>query len=92
MNMEKIAQLTLEQFEKLKKARNPLKAMLKKIGLESKAQYALGDTAVTITNSELYGIYCYEWKGKVLYYLVVSVLGPELAFAWSLYPVEVQHD
>lgn len=85
--IEKIIQLSSEQFEGLKKAKWPDKLLKKHIGLGVRAEYALGDTAVTIPNPELYGIYRYEWKGKVIYYLVVSIMGPEMAFAWNLYPI-----
>lgn len=85
--MEKIAQLTSEQFEALRKAKHPDNLLKKHVGLDVRDKYVLGDTAVTIPNPELYGIYRYEWKGKIIYYLVVSVMGPDMAFAWSLYPV-----
>lgn len=83
--IEKIMQLSSEQFEKLKKAERPDKLFKKHVGLDVRDKYALGDTAVMIPNPELYGIYRIEWKGKAIYYLVVSIMGPELAFAWSLY-------
>ncbi|HWR06166.1 hypothetical protein [Sporomusa sp.] len=85
--MKKIAQLTSDQFMTLKESKRLEKLLKKHVGLADQTGYALGDTAVTIPNPELYGIYRNEWNGKMFYYLVVSVMGPELAFAWSLYPI-----
>lgn len=84
--MEKINNITPEQFESLREAYDPQEQLLELCGLPSQTEYGLGDTAVTIPNAELFGIYRQEWKGKTLYYLVVSVMSDELAFAWSLYP------
>ena len=85
--MEKVIQLSSEQFEGFKKAKHLDKLFKKHVGLDSRAKYALGDTAVMIPNPEMYGIYRIEWKGKVIYYLIVSIMGPDIAFAWSLYPI-----
>jgi len=85
--MEKIIQLSSEQFEEFKKSKRLDNLFKKHVGLGVRDKYALGDTAVMIPNPELYGIYRNEWKGKVIYYLVVSIMGPEIAFAWSLYPI-----
>lgn len=90
--MEKINQLTEKEFNHLRKLQNKSQALQKLCGLDENADYEIGDTAAKIPNPELYGIYKYEWKGRTHYYLAVSIMGEDLAFTWTLYPVTRHED
>jgi hypothetical protein len=50
-------------------------------------RYILGDTAVSIENSEILGAYKHRENGRDFYYIVVNILSKEHAFAWSLFEV-----
>lgn len=84
----KIGQLTEEQFKKIQYSKRSDKALKRHVGIDTNADYRLGDTAALIPNSELYGLYSIIWNGRTHYYLVVSVISEELAFTWTLYPVQ----
>lgn len=83
----KIGQITEKDFNQLRKLKDKRKKLLSFCGLPATADYEIGDSAVTIPEPELYGIYRTIWKGRTHYYLAVSIMGENLAFAWTLYPV-----
>lgn len=85
--MTKIATITQEQLDKLRKAKNQSKVFKEILGLLTDTEYDLGDTVVTIDNAKPFEVYEYIFNGKSVYYLVLEAISDELAFAYSLYPV-----
>ena len=85
--MEKIKEITQEQLDLFKESKNQKKMFKEIVGLDIKAKYEVGDTAVKIDNSKALEVYKNTWKGKDSYYIVIEPMGENLAMAYSLYPV-----
>jgi len=85
--MEKINEITQEQFELFKNSKNQKKIFKEIVGLDNKAKYEVGDTAVNIDNSKALEVYKNTWKGKDVYYIVTESMSEHLAMAYSLYPI-----
>lgn len=87
--MEKVTNITQEQFEAMRKVRSTkaiMAALLTAAGLPINAKYGMGDSLVAIPNAEHLGLYRNEWAGRQHYYLAVSVVDERAAFCWTLYP------
>lgn len=84
--MEKIMDLTKEQYESLKKSRGKLKLFKELSGVKPTAKYSIGDTTVLVDNSKALELYKSEYAGKYTYYLIVEPRDEKSGFAWSLYP------
>jgi nitrogen regulatory protein PII-like uncharacterized protein len=83
--MEKIRTLSYNEWTRLSKAEDKESEFKKILGLQGR--YILGDTAVSIENSEMLGAYKHRENGRDFYYIVVNILSKEHAFAWSLFEV-----
>lgn len=87
---EQIGQITKSDFKRIQNMKSyahQLGRMKKFMGINKKELFELGDTAVSISEPKEFATYKYTHNGRTNYYLVVSILGDNLAFAWSLYPV-----
>lgn len=87
--MEKISEVTQEQFEKLKKATSlnkQVKVFKEIANIEEIGKYCIGDTTVKVTNSKRLDVFKDVFNNKNFYYIIVNPIDEELAFAYSLYP------
>ena len=85
--MEKIKEITQEQLNLFKVSKNQKKMFKEIVGLNNKAKYEVGDTAVKIDNAKPLEIYKGTWLKKDFYYMVTEIMDENLAIAFSLYPV-----
>lgn len=86
--MLKINSITSDQFEKLKKTRNKVKAFKVIIGIDPQSRYSIGDTFLdisTLSNVNQFDIYKNTFAGRDVYYLITEVLDKNIAEAWSFY-------
>lgn len=85
--MEKIMNLTQEQFEGFQKSKSQVKFIKELLGLNSKTKIDIGDTAVLIDNSKALEVYKNSFKdGTSTYYIVIEPMDEKAAMCYSIYP------
>jgi hypothetical protein len=84
--MIKINQITEDQFNKLKKSKNPVKVFKEIINLQTNKKYGFGDTTIQVENGQFLDVFKNTFKENDIYYIVVKPIDEELSFAYSLYP------
>jgi len=85
--MEKIKQLTQEQFNIFKKSNNKKKVFKEMVGLNDTVKYEIGDTYIEVNNSQVFDLFKNTYLDRDIYYLIIEPVDENLAFAYSLYPI-----
>jgi len=69
--MEKILELTQEQFDTFRKSKNQTKLAKKILSLPDNVKIGIGDTAIKVNNSKAFDVFKNTWKGKDNYYILI---------------------
>lgn len=84
--MEKIMDLTREQFEEFEKSKNPIKFAKELLDITTKAKLGVGDTAALISNTTPLEVYKKSFNdGTFTYYIVIEPMDERAAMCYTIY-------
>ncbi len=84
--MEKIMDLTREQFDGFENSKNQVKFAKELLGIDTKAKLGVGDTATLIDNSKALEVYKKTFSdGTFTYYIVIEPMDERAAMCYTLY-------
>ena len=86
-SMKKIGFVKESDILSLKEADDKVAVAKRILGIDSGAKYSVGDTAISVECPEKLAIYKNTSCEKDFFYIAVEILGDNLVFAYSVYPI-----